>query len=194
MDKKIEDLIQKGYFASTEINRYGYGTFLQAKRPQTHATGLMQQAYSTKKEADIKFKDNRIKGIKIYIESMFLYLKAFIELEKEKSKEEAMRGWQGFCKFIQSVILLVDRKEEAHFFHLFQYMYFNVKFHCLILESAIISKSIDGGDSTPNIAHFVKEFASLNQIFEFCKVEEFVIVKVEKLEEYIKSNLRIKVE
>jgi hypothetical protein len=189
MIDRIKNLIGRGLFGSTQLNKLGHGTFLaKAKTEAPTASTHLEKARVLKKEADSTFASARGLGSKMYMEALFCYIRGYLE-EERGSAVRSIYSWKGLAKFVGSVVGLFGKEEEEQA-SIFRLALFNIKFHYLHLESSIMTrqlKQIREKDRT-QLLYFLKELGSLYETFESSGQKEFSVVKLDDLEQFIRNR------
>lgn len=189
MNRRIKRLAEAGIFRSPRISDLGYGTFLDIERNRTHDGKYIGQARALKKEADSTLPHSRKKGINMYMKTVFLYIKGYLEEEESHEEIEAIHKWKGLGKYVDSVMKLLNGDEKG-MLNLFKLILFNLKFHYLYLESSLMYKQHKAGrHKEGQLSYFLKEYNGMYEMFGSSDTREFGIFRLYDLEDFIRSRM-----
>lgn len=162
MEEQIKKLKKNGFFDHIEIDEKGYGTFLKNKPND------LEQAHVLKKEGDLQIKINKEKGIKLYIDAMFKYIKDYKKLDEFCQ----IGNFQALYIYVLDIYQLAD--ENINVKQFLKLSLFSIKMYICNLKS---------NNETSELSKNVKE---LNQIF----VNNDMFISIFHLERYYIDKYR----
>lgn len=174
--EKLEKLKEMKVFDNPKISPEGHGTFL------TPIQNLATLAHAKKKEADAIRDSDKVNCFYLYLDSVFLYIKAYRNDEKIQ-KRNLPEAWQNLSKYVFELIQML-KPEEKWFKGVFEYILFNIKFYYLPFVHSKDEKEHQ---------HIINEYKNLKYIFEKSEVEKFCILKIDSLEDYVKRHMIMKI-
>ncbi|KAM0677929.1 hypothetical protein BDAP_001409 [Binucleata daphniae] len=179
--EKIESLNNENKFDMTNKKQRNTETFIT----QDKSRNLMKLAYEKKKEADAIVKEDRKKGFDIYLDSIYGYIKGYLMFEKEFSTEKMVSEWKTLDKYITSLIDSL-KEDENEYRNIYEYIMFNVRFHYLFYQGFyVVNKDSNEGKEC------LKGFLTLKGICERSMVDNFCVMRLEKIEEYVREKLKM---
>ncbi|KAM0687682.1 hypothetical protein COBT_001076 [Conglomerata obtusa] len=139
-------------------------------------------AYKKKKEADALWKSNTKLSNNTYLESVFLYIKAFLLDELENYNDTTVGHWKNLDEYLCNLISKFN-ENDVGFRNIYEFILFNVKFHYLYYEGYFEMRREGSGKNA------LKGFLELKGIVERSLVERFCVVRLEKLEDFVRNEL-----
>ncbi|KAK1349378.1 hypothetical protein CWI38_0073p0020 [Hamiltosporidium tvaerminnensis] len=195
MDDRIRKLKKMRIFDLIEVSKFGHGSFIRKNKESRSSTIIdinITEAHKLKKDADKIIKNDHNEAVKLYVKSLFRYIRGFVEVENEKSCLEAIKGWKSLCMFITSICSLMNVESDSKYLAMFQYVLYIVKYHYLALESSIVLRKVKGTKDVnfnKDFLYFLTEYTSLHEISSLSRIKNFNLVSVKNLEEFVKSDL-----
>ncbi|KAG0439882.1 hypothetical protein DMUE_2137 [Dictyocoela muelleri] len=167
---KLKKLRAKGFLSDPQISDKGHGSLIP--------TDYYTKAHITKKRADSTFLIDRKQGIKIYLESIFLYIKGSLSLNNKKTQTKSWRNISHFAGEIKKHL----KKEENFFVCVLEYIIFILRFHSMRIEMSYKKE---------NDLQWYDDWNDMYRAYECSFLEDFVLVKVEDLEDFVRKRLKI---
>lgn len=171
LEDKINNLKKKIDFDKVDISDEVYGTFIPEKK------STIERAYSTKKIADSLLKTNRKEGNKMYLESVFLYIKGYRD-EEVQLQTIKVEAWHGLCKFVEGIVLQLN-DTELGLRNVFEFILYNIKMHYLHLEALRCIRKKENAENVLN------QYVNMKYIFDRSKIENFRLSKLDDIEEIV---------
>lgn len=169
MLERLKKLVKTGIFASPSISEKGLGSFIK--------TDHYTEAHNLKKSADAAIHRDRKTGLKMYLESIFLYIHHSLRINSKKIQAKSWRDIAHLADDIKNHL----RDEEKHFRHVLNYIVFVLIFHS---AGADLSCGALMGDRAD-------EWGIMYRAYRECLIDEFVIVEVGEIENFVRNRLKI---
>lgn len=191
MDKRVEELKEKGMFKETKPDKLGHGTFRMSEVYTEEK--LLIENDQVRKDSLEMVKTDLKEAKKYQMELIFTDLKKASAPKKEGDVMVCIKNYKALSKYIEDLVSLYSSKEHTRFLSSLNYALFNIKFHYLTLEGVLMHNTIHNTKkcSVKHFSYFLKEYQELSRIFSQSPLENFIISRPRDLEEVMKQKMRI---
>lgn len=195
MEEKLNELLKKGMFNDVRLSRLGYGTFRKTRAlpVYTKSEELSEEAAVLKKRALSLMENADIRSAKqCQIGAIFCHLQAIIAMD-QSDVSATVSEYKALEKYINDVLAFYNTRDHVKFVATLKYALFNIKFHYLHQEGILMQRSIESAQhfNAKHFLYFLKEYRSLGDIFSESPVVDFIVARVDNLENTMKTKMRI---